>query len=219
MAKTFGALPAREPAFGAWAEARERAFTAKRGQSVIRHTGDPSQATLRLIWPTRDDADPLEALELELLERVTRIELIDGIREALGKSYSPSATSGLSRTWRDYGTFSLSASVDVADVAATRAAMAIIVRDLRARPISADIIDRARAPLLEEYDNALKRNSGWLALADRAQSRADRVPRFTAARERLARLTAKEVQAMALRYLVPGREIEIVVLPEGVPIP
>ncbi len=219
VARTFGALPAREPAFGAWTEARERAFTVKRGQSVIRHTGDSSQATLRLIWPTRDDVDPLESLELELLERVTRIELIDGIREALGKSYSPSATSGLSRTWKDYGTFALTASVNVADVAATREAMAGIVRELRAGPVPADTIERARAPLLEEYDNALKRNSGWLALADRAQSRADRIPRFTAARERLAQLTAREVQAMARRYLVPGREVEIVVLPEGVSVP
>ncbi len=219
VAKTFGALPQREPAFGAWPEARIREFTTKRGQTVIRHTGDPSQATLRLVWPTRDDADPLEALELELLERVTRIELIDGIREALGKSYSPSATSGLSRTWKDYGTFTLTASVNVADVAATRTAMAEIVRELRKAPVSADIIDRARAPLLEEYENALKRNSGWLALADRAQSRADRVPRFAAARERLAKLTAQDVQDMAVRYLVPGREVELLVLPEGAPIP
>ena len=215
VAKTFGALPPREPAFGTWPEARTRAFTGKRDRTVIRHTGDPSQATLRLIWPTRDDADPLEALQLELLERVTRIELIDAIREALGKSYSPSATSSLSRTWTGYGTFSLSASVDVADVAATRAAMAGIVRELRAAPVPADVIDRARAPLIEEYENALKRNSGWLALADRTQSRADRIPRFSAARARLAALTAKDVQAMALRYLVPGGEVELLVLPEG----
>ena len=215
VAKTIGSLSPREPAFGTWPEARTRAFTSKRDRTVIRHTGDPSQATLRLIWPTRDDADPLEALQLELLERVTRIELIDAIREALGKSYSPSATSSLSRTWTGYGTFSLSASVDVADVAATRAAMAGIVRELRAAPVPADVIDRARAPLIEEYENALKRNSGWLALADRAQSRADRIPRFSAARARLAALTAKDVQAMALRYLVPGGEVELLVLPEG----
>ena len=36
---------------------------------------------------------------------------------------------------------------------------------------------------------------------------------------KLAKLTAREVQAMALRYLVPGREVEIVVLPEGAAVP
>lgn len=218
VAKTFGALPEREASFGSYAEARQRTFTAKRGQTVIRHTGDASQAILRLFWPTRDDSDPLEALELELLERVMRIELTDGIREKLGKSYSPSASSGLSRTWTGYGTFTLSASVNVADVAATREAMAGIVAELRKAPVSADTLDRARAPLLEQYDNALKRNSGWLALADRAQSQSDRIARFVAARERLAKLTARDVQDMAVRYLVPGQQVELLVLPEGAPV-
>ena len=54
--------------------------------------------------------------------------------------------------------------VDVADVAATRAALARTAAGLLARPVSADIFTRARAPMLERLDNALKSNAGWLAL-------------------------------------------------------
>jgi zinc protease len=219
VAKTFGALPPREPAFGAHPEARARSFTATRGETTVRHTGDPSQAIVRLIWPTRDDADPEEAIGLEMLERVMRIELVDGVREKLGKSYSPSAASALSRTYPGYGTFSLTASVDVADVAATRAAIDEIVRDLRAAPVAPDILERARAPLVEEYENFLKRNSGWLALADRAQSEAVRIDRYIKAQERLRKVTAAQVQALAKRYLVPGKAAEILVLPESRPAP
>ena len=216
VAKTFGALPPREPVFGAWAAARIRAFTAKRGRTVVRHTGDPSQAVVRLVWPTRDDRDPVEALTLELLERVMRIELTEGIRERLGKSYSPSASSSLSRIYPGYGTFSVSASVNVADLPATRSALLEIVRELREKAVPDDVLTRARAPFLEEYENALKRNGGWMRLAARAQSQADRLERFTKARERIRALTAAQLRTAAQRYLVPGAAIEIVVLPEGI---
>ena len=74
---------------------------------------------------------------------------------------------------------------------------------------------RARRPLLESYDNALKTNPGWLNLADRAQTEPERIERFSQAKERLSALTAADVQAMAARYLKPEERLEIVVLPRA----
>ena len=215
VGKTFGALPAREPAFGAWTEARKRGFAAKRGETVIRHTGDPSQAIVRLVWPTRDDSDPTESMRFEALERVVRLELTDGIREKLGKSYSPSASSGLSRTYPGYGEFTVTASVNVADVAATRAAIAQIIRELRDKSVSDDEMARALAPLAEDNANLLKTNAGWLNLVDRAQTQADLIERYARFQERLKMVTAKDVQMLARRYLVPGEAVEMIVLPKG----
>ena len=215
VARTFGALPPREPGFQGYPEARKRKFTDKRTVSVVRHTGDPSQAIVRVVWPTGDDADPVEAMQFELLERVMRLELTDGIREKLGKSYSPSASSSLSKTYPGYGTFSITASVNATDVAATRQAIASIVRQLRDRPVSDDALARAKAPLLEEYANLLKRNSGWLALADRAQSEAPRLERFSKASERIRAITAKDIQAIARRYLAQDKAVTLIALPEG----
>ncbi|MCH7628545.1 MAG: insulinase family protein [Proteobacteria bacterium] len=218
VASTFGALPPREPSFLPHIEARQRGFTAKRGVAVIRHQGAANQAVVRLIWPTTDDADPLEVLRLGLLEEIAGIEVTDSVREKLGKSYSPGASSAMSRVYTGYGTFTLQASVDVADVAATRAAFAETVRDLLAAPVDADVLQRARAPMLERLDNALKSNGGWMGLVERAQSRPDRIERFQKARERLAALTMADVQATARRWLA-GRPVTVLVLPEGVPAP
>ena len=215
VGRTFGALPVREPAFGAYPEARQRSFTASRGETIIRHTGDPSQAIIRLVWPTRDDTDPVESMQLEALERVVRLELTDGIREKLGKSYSPSASSGLSRTYPGYGEFTVTASVNVADLAATREAIAQIVKDLRDKPVSADELARALAPLAEENANLLKTNGGWMNLVDRAQSQADLIARYAQFQARLKAVTVKDVQMLARRYLVPGRAVELIVLPKG----
>ena len=219
VARTFGALPPRETEFRPYADQRQRPFTRDRSRRIVRHGGAKDQAIVRLIWPTRDGEDPVEALKLELLEKVMRIELIDTIREKLGKAYGPSADSDASRTWRGYGTFAVTASVNVADVPATRAAIRETVAELRAAPVSADILLRARAPMLEAFDNALKTNRGWLTLVDRAQTEPDRIERLQKAAERLKALGPADVLAMARTYLAPDAAVEIDALPEGVPVP
>jgi zinc protease len=216
VARTFGALPPREVDFDSYAAQRHRPFTDNHKPRVIRHTGPADQALLRLTWPTTDDSDPVETLRLELLERVMRIELTETLREKLGKAYSPSAAASSSRFWKGYGVFGIAASVDVREVAATRAAIAETVGELRAAPVSDDLIERARAPMVEAIDNGLKSNGGWLSLVDRAQTEADEIDRYLKAKDLLMTLTAGDVQSVALRYLVPNKEVEVLVLPEGV---
>lgn len=216
VAKTLGALPPREAEFRPWAEQRQRPFTADRAPRVLRHTGAKDQALVTFTWPTRDGEDPIAALELQLLDRVLQIELLDTLREKLGKAYSPGIGSNQSRTFRGYGTLTMRASVDVKDVSATRAAILETLAELRDRPISADVLLRARAPLLENYDNALKSNLGWLAFVDRAQTEADRIERFTKAKERLGAVTAERLQQLVRQYLAMPGGLEVTVLPEGV---
>ena len=219
VARTFGALPAREASFGAWTEQRQRRFAAAPGVQVVRHNGPANQAIVRMIWPTTDDRDPVQTLTMDMLEQVAGIEVLDTVREKLGKSYSPSVSSDMSHVWTGWGTFTAQASVDVADVAATRAALAQTMAELAARPVEADVFARARAPMLERVDNALKGNGGWLALALRAQSQPDRIARFQALRARLLALTPADVQAAAQRWLAPGKAVTVLVLPQGVPAP
>ncbi|MCW1428003.1 insulinase family protein [Novosphingobium sp. JCM 18896] len=216
VAKTFGAIAPREAEFKEYKAQRTRSFTKNRKARVIRHTGPKDQALLRLTWPTRDDSDPVQSLTLELLERVVRIELTDTLREKLGKAYSPSAASSLSRFWNDYGVFGVAASVDVHEVPATRTAILETIAELRAAPVSDDILQRARAPMVEAIQNGLKSNGGWLSLVDRAQTEPAEIDRYLQAEARLQMLTAADIQAMALRYLDPKEEVEVLVLPEGV---
>ncbi|MBA4086303.1 MAG: peptidase M16 [Novosphingobium sp.] len=219
VARTFGALPAREADFRPYTAERQRSFTAKRGLQVIRHTGEANQAVVRTTWPTRDDRDPDEAMALSLLAEVAGIEVLDSVREKLGKAYSPGASSALSRVWTGYGTFTMSASVDLSDVAATRAALQETTRSLIASPVDDDVLQRARAPMLERIDNALKTNGGWSALAERAQTQPDRLTRAKSARARLEKLTAADLQAVARRYLSPEKAVQVLVLPEGAEVP
>lgn len=201
VARTFGALPRREAEFRPYDEQRQRSFTADRSPRVVRHEGEKNQAIVRLIWPTRDGEDFAEALKLELLGRVVRDALTDTVREKLGKAYSPGASSDTSRVWRGFGTLVLTASVDPAEVESVRAAMLEVIAALTANPPSADQLQRARAPMLEGFDNALKSNGGWLALVDRAQTEPDRIERQVKGRDMLAAITPEQLQEVARRYL------------------
>ncbi|MEN9717584.1 MAG: hypothetical protein RIQ99_462 [Pseudomonadota bacterium] len=216
VARTFGALPPREAEFKPYPEQRQRVFTANRQPRLLHHSGAKDQALLTVTWPTRDGSDPMAEMQLSLLQRVVQIALTDNLREALGKTYSPGAQSETSRVWRGYGTFAVSASVDVRQVAATRAALFAAIADLRTAPISADVLLRARAPLLDAYDNLLKTNGGWLSLVDRAQTEPDRIERYRQARTRLQAITPADLQSLAQRYLQGSAGVEITVLPDGV---
>ena len=216
VGRTLGALPAREADFLPREELRRRSFTADRSARSVTHTGEADQALLQYTWPTSDDRDFGQVLRLKLLERVMRLELTEEIRERLGKAYSPSASSNPSDTWRDFGTFSLAASVDVGDVDATRQAIAAVVARLVAEPADADLLERARRPLLESYENALKSNSGWLPLVARSQTEGYRIDRFLGAKEALAAITPADIQATAIKFLTPTA-VEVAVLPAAAP--
>ncbi|MCB2057167.1 MAG: hypothetical protein KDE30_04545, partial [Novosphingobium sp.] len=85
--------------------------------------------------------------------------------------------------------------------------------------VSQDVLLRARAPLLEGYDNMLKTNGGWLGLVDRAQTEPDRIERYLKGRERLEAIRPEDLSALAARYLTGDGAVEITVLPQGVEVP
>ncbi len=215
VAATLGAFPAREQAFNPRADNRIRSFTATRGQRILTHKGEPDQALLQWVWPTTDDSDHLEDLRLSLLARIVRLELTDRLREELGQAYSPSAGSDTSHFYPGYGTFTISTSVAANQVEPTRAALLGLIADLQAGPLEADVIERARKPILEQYNNVLKDLGGWLGLAARAQSEPDRLDRYFAVPDLLSAITPADIHQTALKYLAPEGAVEFNVLPEA----
>lgn len=213
VARTLGALPAREDSFGAWTQNRQRSFTQDREPRTVYHHGVDNQAVLQLTWPTRDGEDLRESMELEMLQSVTRAMLLDELREELGQTYSPRASASQSRTYPDWGLFTISAEITPADVDATRQAMLDVIAQLRAEPVDEDALLRARAPQAEALANMLKSNNGWMSLVDRAQSQPDRLIRYEQALDTLNAVTPQDVHEMALRYLDPAQRLEVVVLP------
>ncbi|MEM6475780.1 MAG: insulinase family protein [Pseudomonadota bacterium] len=215
VASSFGALPEREPEFNLRKERRVRPFTSDRSVREISHTGEDDQALIRMIWPTTDDSDLTEAIKLSMLARIVRLELTDRIREDLGQAYSPSASSSTSGIYKDYGTITVNVSVDVEQIQPTRDAITAMLKDLVADAITEDVLERARKPALEAYENALKNLGGWMSLTSRAQSEPERIDRFYEAPEILKALTIEDLKATAIKYLAANDAVEFIVTPQG----
>jgi len=215
VASTFGALTEREDTFRRRDEARIRSFTSDRSTRTIEHDGEPDQALLRMIWPARDDSDYDEATKLRLLGRIVRLELTDRIREKLGQAYSPSAGVSLSRVYPDYGTITINVSLEDTQIEAARAAINTMLADLVGDGITEDLIERARKPLLERHENALKGLGTYTSLSARAQTDPERIDRFFAYPDILNAATVEDLQAVAIQYLQPADAVTFLVVPSA----
>ena len=214
-ARTFGALPEREVMFRDSPQARQRSFTDDRRTVRVRHEGEADQAEVRYIWPTADLDDWELTSRLTLLSRVVRLALTDTLREELGQTYSPSASSSQSDVYEDYGTFSVGAQVDVGDVAATREAIESTLRALIDEGVNDDLLDRARTPSIENLENRLKTNASWMSYVARSQSKPERLQRYDEAIARQLAITPAELQALAARYLDPAQAVVFVATPSA----
>lgn len=213
VARTLGALPQREQTFRDYPEGRQRAFTGRRGSYTLFHDGEANQALVNFTWPTRDYADPQATVELNLLRAVVELEMTEALREQLGKAYSPGVSNSQSRFYDGYGVFSLGTTVDTGEVAATREVIDALIERLRTTVLPADTLERARQPILQDFDNALKTNASWMAYTARAQSDPEQIERFLAGRQRYLEVTPERLREVAAQYLTAGGAVTFLVLP------
>lgn len=216
VAKTFGALPSRAATPAPLAEARAVRFPAEHAPLVLRHAGKADEAVSLTYWPTTDDSDHARDARLSLLAATMRLLLTDELREALGATYSPGASSSTSSIYPDYGYFGVSGNVDIKDLAAVDAAVARIAARLRDTPVDADLLLRARRPILEAIDKSKRENGAWLSVLSRAQTEPRFIERFRNARPVYEAITPADLQAAAKLYLTP-EPLRIRVIAEGAP--
>lgn len=215
VASTFGALPERAASLEPMDEARIAGFVTDRSERVLTHAGATDQALVMNFWPTTDDSDAQEESTMLLLASVLRLEMLERIREELGASYSPTAGSSMSDTYRDFGTFSTSVVVEPGQADEVFAVVDAIVEEFRAAPVDTDLLDRARKPLLERLARSRRENSWWLAVMDEAQLRSERLDRVRSAEARINAVTPEMLQRAAQRYLDPTEALRIRIVHES----
>ncbi|MDQ3140431.1 MAG: insulinase family protein, partial [Pseudomonadota bacterium] len=217
VAQSFGALPPRAATVPDYAAARVVRFRPDRTPVMLTHNGPISQAMVIAGWPTDDDRDPVRVAQFSLLSSALQIMLIDKVREELGDSYGASVSSTLSDTYPDFGVLSASAVVAPDKIDEVRTAIDAAIAQLRDTPIGADLLARARNPMLERAERALRENGAWAGLVTRAQSDPSRPERLLGQRATIAAITPAELQALAVKYLTPQRRLEIRIVAASAP--
>jgi zinc protease len=217
VAKTFGALPARDPAATKFKAERPAVFRKDKTPILLTHDGEPNQAIASVYWPVEidPDADPQAARVMGVLASVMRLKVTAEIREALGATYSPSAGSSLSSVYPGFGYVSAGAEVKPEDADKVIAAFRKIVAEMRSGDISDDEFSRAITPSLEVLPQNSTSNGYWLSLISQAQTRPEVMERNKlAAIERSVRAVTKaDVVAAANRWLGDADALEARVMP------
>jgi zinc protease len=142
------------------------------------------------------------------------LRLTDELREKLGATYGGGANSGMSNVYPGRGTFSISTNGDPKDLAAIEAAVDQIIAELVAAPGDADLFERARKPVLENYADWRKRNDTWIGVAAEAQTNPDRINRFRRSEDLFKSITSKDVWELAKTYLAKPAQFTFRALPE-----
>lgn len=222
VARTFGALPAREPKPSKWRAERPVTFREDRSPVVLAHAGEASQALAYIYWPVTGvdpDADPQAVRVIAVTAAIMRLKVIEAIRERLGATYSPTAGATISSIYSGFGYVSAGAEVKPEDVERVLAALQDIAADMRAGDISDDEFLRAVTPSLEILPQNATSNAYWLSLISQAQTRPDVMERnrLETIEASVRAITKADVIGAAQKWLVPENAREAYVLPAAKP--
>jgi zinc protease len=215
VSKTLGALPKRAQAGAEPVKAAPAAFTADRKPRIVYHEGAADQGAISLSWPTTDDSDFKDSLTRDLLAAVMQLRLIDVVREELGATYTPNASSVDSSTYKGFGYLTASAPASQSSMDSVAKAIRQIASDLRAAPPSADELLRARKPILERWQRQARENGSWVMLTAEAQARPELLDRRRTRAAVLEAITPAQIEAAADRYLDPAAAVEVRVVPKS----
>jgi len=216
VAATFGALPAR-PADNPPSAAAQVVFPAGTASPVVlTHSGRSDQAVGLIAWPTEDFlSDTQRSRILALLGQVMQLRLTDQLRKAEGVTYSPSASAAPSQAFPHYGYLSARVEIPPMKLDGFFKDVATIVTDLRSHDISADELERAKKPAVDDLERRRQTNEYWLnALAD-AQTDPRRLMAIRSSIAQLQHVSAEDLRRAAETYLVDDKAWKLEVKPKG----
>lgn len=214
-AATFGALPPR-PADPVPADALAVSLPRPAAEPlVLHHKGRADQAIAYASWATDDFfTNPQRARTLRVLAEIMENRLLDDLREAEGVTYSPQASDHADLIFPHYGYLAAVVEIPPAKMGAFYADLAKIAADLKARPVSADELERARKPLVDELEKSRAGNEYWLEQLSGVYEDPRRVQALRTVVASLGSVTPAEIIEAARLYLNDDRLWKLEITPQ-----
>src|SRR3954451_23803166 len=164
------AIKATQSIFAAGAVAKPSVAAAPRvtfaeasAPAVFTHKGRADQAFYGEYFALPDYfADPKTSDVADVAASILSARLVDTVREKLGMTYSPMVSADTSLELQGQGYFTAAIETPQANFATFHALLAEQLKDLAAKPVSADELARAKQPLIEGQRKKLETNDFWL---------------------------------------------------------
>ena len=166
-------------------------------------------------WPTEDIWNISRTRRLSVLGTVFADRLRSKVREELGEAYSPYARHIPSDTYDGYGYLMSILTVDPEQAEKIVEVVRSIGSDLSKYGITEDELQRALKPLLNSIDQQLRQNSYWLrTVALSSQEFPEKLEWAKTMVDDYKRITLKEVNNLASKYLKDEKSVSIKVIPK-----
>jgi zinc protease len=216
VAATFGALPPRDPPVPPLPAALAVRFPASTPVPVtLYHKGRHDQAVALIAWPAADFYSNMQrSRSLRMLEQIIQARLFEQLRVAAGASYVPQTSLETSMVFPGYGHIYAYAEVPADKTQLFFDTIGRITADLKAKPVSADELERARQPRVDLFTQSQQTNSYWLNVLIGAASDPRKLDVVRTTIPDLKAVTAADVQADARAYLSDDRAYRLTVLPQ-----
>jgi len=213
VARTFGALPARNPK-PSYADARKLSPPTTPLAKEYKIDSEIPKALVRLYWPATDNRDVKLARRLRLLSDVFSDRLRVEIREKLGGTYSPNAGADLSDAYPGYGWLIADATVAPADARMIADAIKKVAATLHDGGVTGEELERARQPVLTALRESARTNGYWLGTVLAAgQEFPERLDWSRTRYSDNESVTAAELTALAKQYYDPAKVSEFIIIP------
>lgn len=213
-ALTFGALPPRPATFKLPDGARDVRFPAKRRSIELKHNGREDQTAVAAAFPGPDTfSDIRRERALAIMNEILQLRLLDEVREKQGGTYVPFGTAYASQALKGYGYIIAGVEPKPDAVEQFFTTLDEIVAELASAPVSKDLLERARKPVLYQHYASESTNGYWLGALQDIQSDPRNLERVRTTMDDYASITAEDVAAVAKAFLDNKRRVDIRVLP------
>jgi len=216
LQRTVGALKPRESFALGTGEAQIGIPKPRAAPVTLTHRGDPDQAAAIVSWPTGGGSLGIaESRRIEVLTQVFSNRLLDSMREKLGVSYAPFVYSTWPVDLKAGGAITAMAQLNPADVPVFFATADEIAADLIANPPSGDELSRVLEPLRQQVTRAASSSAFFMRELEGATYDPARFGAIRTILTDYTRVTAEDVQALAVRYLGPDMSWRLKVVPQN----
>jgi zinc protease len=169
-------------------------------------------------YPTTDGMDIHRSRRLGMLAEILSDRLRVKIREQMGSTYAPSASSSASDIFPGYGYISAIVELDPKRAKEIQDVVVDVATDLQVNGVTQDELDRAKNPALTSIRETERTNKYWLTVLGRSQERPEVLDWARSRREDFTAISTIDITALAKTYLLPANASRITIRPDVVPV-
>lgn len=214
--RTFGALPKRGGLPAGTAGLEARTLEPSTQPVLLYHRGQDNQAAGIIGWPTGGGAEQIrESRQLEILTQLFQNRLLDRLREKLGEAYAPQVLNSWPVDLNGGGNVLAMATLQPKSVPVFFATAEEIATNLATNPVSAEELALVTEPLKQSLTRASSSSAFFMYLIEGATADLSRYGKVRSVLGDYTETTPAAMQALARKYLAPGKSWRVAVIPQG----